>query len=93
MYISPIEIAIRDVQADIERQTEDLVFSTIRKCDVKVDKEELVKALNYDRAQYTKGYNDGIVKAIQIINECVYDITKMLNKMKEELNEEGKGRL
>ena len=29
---------------------------------IEVDKEELIKALNYDRNQYEKGYNDALDK-------------------------------
>ena len=34
-------------------------MEAIRKVGVNVDKEELIKALQYDRNQYTKGYEDG----------------------------------
>ena len=35
------------------------VVETCVKMGVDVDKEELLKALNYDRGQYEKGYSDG----------------------------------
>ena len=40
-------------------QQENQVFQAIQKTGVIVDKEELQKALKYDREQYQNGYNDG----------------------------------
>ena len=38
-----------------------------------IDKDELIKALNYDRDQYNKGYVDGI-KAKQELLDLIQDI-------------------
>lgn len=54
-YQSPIEA----FYSDIEYRFEDAVFKAIQKVDIKVDRNELIKALKYDRAQYDKGYADG----------------------------------
>ena len=54
-YQSPIEAFYND----IEYRFEDAVFKAIQKVDIKVDRNELIKALEYDRAQYDKGYSDG----------------------------------
>ena len=45
--------------------------------DVNVDKEELFKALAYDRNQYQKGYDAGYKKALEDVEKmrdisCVY---------------------
>jgi hypothetical protein len=37
-----------------------MVCEAVIKCGVNVNKDELIKALQYDREQYAKGYNDGI---------------------------------
>ena len=59
MYESPIRIVIDDMTRKIIQQQEDYVIEEIQKINVDVDKEELIKALKYDREQYEYGYKDG----------------------------------
>lgn len=59
MYKSPIELVVNQVQNLMLEQQENQVFQAIQKTGVIVDKEELQKALKYDREQYQNGYNDG----------------------------------
>jgi hypothetical protein len=40
-------------------QTDDRIYTEVRKIGIDVDKDELLKALKYDRQQYEKGYRDG----------------------------------
>ena len=54
MYKSPIELIYKDVQNRMEKD----IFYAIQKVDIKVDRDELLKALAYDRGQYEKGYED-----------------------------------
>lgn len=54
MYKSPIDTLISDVVTE----EENAVMRAVVKCDINVDKDELVKALAYDRGQYEKGYAD-----------------------------------
>lgn len=56
MYESPIEVIIEKMQTKFENG----VFEAVQKQGIFVDKEELVKALQYDREQYDKGYADGL---------------------------------
>ena len=56
MYKSPIELFYKDIKA----KQEEYVLSAIQEMGVNVDKEELLKALKYDREQYSKGYIDGV---------------------------------
>ena len=63
MYKSPIEIITESMQTDLENQ----ILSSVLKTDVSVDKEELIKALNYDRDQYQKGYADGKAEALSAV--------------------------
>lgn len=53
-YQSPIEMIYHDMQMHFE----DEVCKAVQQVDIHVDKEELVKALEYDRKQYEKGYSD-----------------------------------
>lgn len=62
MYESPIEIITSEIQNMIIQQEENNIFRAVRKIGVNVDKEELIKALKYDRKQYFKGFNDGMME-------------------------------
>lgn len=56
MYESPIEI----IKGAFTTEYENGVMTAVQKYGVNVDKEELIKALNYDREQYRKGFEDGV---------------------------------
>lgn len=58
-YKSPIDICITQMRIDREKAIEDQVFRATQSINVDVNKEELIKALRYDRNQYEKGYKDG----------------------------------
>lgn len=60
MYKSPINLVVQDIETQMVQKEEQTILDSIRKCDVVVDKEELIKAINYDRNQYSKGYKDGV---------------------------------
>jgi len=55
---SPIQIV--DIAHELRGGMEDAVISGCAKYGVKVDKDELIRALRYDRDQYEKGFCDGI---------------------------------
>ena len=55
MYESPIAIITTEYQSSID----DEVLRVTQKIGVDVNKDELIKALKYDRGQYEKGYADG----------------------------------
>lgn len=59
MYKSPIEVLCDEIQTQFEQEEEKMVTKAVRNVGVNVDKEELIKALQYDRNQYEKGYEDG----------------------------------
>lgn len=75
MYNSPINTIYEDIAAQITETQENTIMSQVRMI-VDVDKEELIKALNYDRKQYEAGYNDGFIdgrkKAIEEINNIIH---------------------
>ena len=57
---SPITKIYGDIHNEIVRQDEEnCTFAIEQAIGYRVDKEELIKALQYDRNQYDKGYNDG----------------------------------
>lgn len=55
MYKSPIEL----ITEQMNTQIEDHIFKAIQKVAVNIDKEELIRVLQYDREQYEQGYRDG----------------------------------
>lgn len=55
MYKAPI-----DIVAHTNNFLDDSIYKAIVEVGVNVDKEELVKALQYDRQQYDEGYKDGV---------------------------------
>ena len=59
MYESPIEVMFRDIENRIREQEENAITAEVsRQMGVNVDKDELMKALAYDRDQYNRGYED-----------------------------------
>lgn len=54
MYESPITLINGETQLSLE----DGVYKAVRQVGIEVDKDELIKALKYDRGQYEKGYAD-----------------------------------
>lgn len=55
-YESPIKLYATQVEPQIEGE----ILRVIQKMEVVADKEELLRALQYDRNQYFKGYRDAI---------------------------------
>lgn len=58
MYKSPIELKIEDIVSDVVKQVDEHTLRCFQQIGVNVDKYELIKALEYDRGQYEKGWND-----------------------------------
>lgn len=72
MYESPISI-IETVNNNVSKRIDDELFMYITKeIGFDIDKEELIKALEYDRDQYNKGFNDGKRECIVTCSECKY---------------------
>ena len=60
MYKSPIELVNSFTPMTVQRYDDAIMTEVLARVDVIVDKEELMKALQYDRNQYMKGYQDGL---------------------------------
>lgn len=60
-YKSPIEMIATEFQTKYEKDC----VSVCRRYGFNVDKDELAKALAYDRNQYDKGFKDGYAQAIK----------------------------
>ena len=59
MY-DPIVKIYEDAASQFNMHIENEVFSIIKRYNINVDKDELIRALAYDRNQYDKGYADGV---------------------------------
>ena len=55
MYESPIKI----ITGQIKTNYEDAIYSAVQNVGINVDREELLKALEYDRGQYEEGFREG----------------------------------
>ena len=84
-YKAPIQI-VQEQMSSIESQLANETLKVIHKYGIYVDKDELIKALNYDRQQYDKGFEDGVNKSTQELleilkeNDC-YISTAVINKL------------
>lgn len=70
MYESPITMNFDDVYENIIKNQEGYIVKCVQNAVVSVDKEELVRALAYDRKQYEKGFVDGYAKAKEDVVRC-----------------------
>ncbi len=54
-YVSPITV----LETEMQIRVEDGVYKAVKNVGFDVDKDELMRALRYDRKQYQKGYDQG----------------------------------
>lgn len=67
-YVSPISIIDQGIRTQFERD----IMRVIRSYDISVDKNELIKALRYDRDQYQKGYKEGCKDVATEVARAIY---------------------
>lgn len=80
MYESPMQLIMDDIYKQIQVEQENTVYQVIQSIGVNVDKDELIKALNYDREQYQKGFDDGYRSfAADFLNKLIKSQTKCYN--------------
>lgn len=65
MYESPIKV----FQGELETQLEGEILKAVHRIDVTVDRDELIRALRYDREQYQKGFDDARKDAV-VVTRC-----------------------
>ena len=63
MYESPIEMMSKRLEMHLDGE----VMRAVHTVGIDVDKEELIRALKYDRDQYEKGFRDGVAS----VNEWI----------------------
>ena len=69
MYESPIELLTSTYLKELSNKQDEEILQCVIETGVKVDKEELIKALAYDRNQYDVGYSDAMA-AIVWCKDC-----------------------
>lgn len=84
MYESPINLFVSDIATSIDKRIEEVTVNAIQNLGIDIDKDELVKALNYDRKQYGEGYEDGymdgeITGRKDVVEELTEKLTKLLS--------------
>ncbi len=70
MYDSPIDLYISDIHNQIVAQQDEQIYQAVVHFFPDVKREELLKALQYDREQYEKGYADGKRDAMDELVRC-----------------------
>lgn len=58
MYKSPVELYVRDIKQQMTEKLEETCYTAVIEYFPNVDKDELIRALQYDRQQYEQGYRD-----------------------------------
>lgn len=71
-YESPITL----IQKEVEFKFENAILEAVHNIGVTVDKDELLKALTYDRDQYSKGYQQGLKENADALEEACEYIAK-----------------
>jgi hypothetical protein len=60
MYESPINAFYNEMITKVNESFDNGVLEAVTKVGITVDRDELIKALSYDRGQYEKGFSDGL---------------------------------
>lgn len=77
MYENPLTKIYGEIQNEIIKQDEEhLMYSVNQSVGYRVDRDELIKALRYDREQYRKGYLD-----------CKIDMVDKVKEIREEIDD------
>ena len=69
-YESPIKMFSEQIIQSLYEEEEKTVVKCVQKFFPEVDKDELKRALEYDRGQYEKGYSVGKLAAMDEIVRC-----------------------
>ena len=60
MYKPPVTIEYENYpKTELKNNGDEMILKAIAEVGINVDKDELLKAMNYDRGQYEKGFEDG----------------------------------
>lgn len=71
MYKSPIKIYTDNIIESIKSKFDKECMKAVVNVGIDVDKDELIKALKYDRNQYEKGYQDCINERVKLLEKAL----------------------
>ena len=71
MFESPINLIMDDMKTELVKKQEEQVLRAVQRFGIVIDKEELIRALKYDRDQYDKGYRDAMSEIIRC-KDCIH---------------------
>lgn len=91
-YESPISLKCDDIANTIIRKIQDetderIVYAASLATEIKIDAEELKKALRYDRKQYEKGYADGYKKGRAVAIDAILSMINTIKGTEENDND------
>ena len=78
-YESPIAVAIERTIRENNLLVENDIYNAVLDCKITVDKDELMKALQYDRNQYIRGYWAGYTDGAMEPKKMILELRKMLS--------------
>ena len=80
MYESPIKI----ITGQMKTNYEDTIYCAVQNVGINVDRTELLKALEYDRGQYDKGweegFHDGYIHGLEI---AIIEVERIIGRTKK----------
>lgn len=80
---SPIHMIQEEIAQKVADDFDNQVYQATMRVGIEVDKDELVKALEYDRNQYKKGYMDGFLNAEKELTNI--SIKSFIDELTDEL--------
>lgn len=69
-YESPIHLIISEIANKIAKETDEATWAAIQRVGIDVDKDELIKALRYDREQFKKGFDYAAKHSVSLDKLC-----------------------
>lgn len=69
--IKLIETMTENIVDETNKAVDEYIYKSVLNVGVEVDRDELIRALRYDRDQYEKGYRDGMEAAKETMFEVV----------------------
>lgn len=90
MYESPIKVFCTNTE--LQKLEDEAVFRAVRNLGFLIDKDELIRALRYDRDQYDKGYRDAMDSVVKCEecrhqDDCTRQLTLIVRNHVLEMNE------
>ena len=86
-YESPVTLfegPWHQIAEKISKDTDSFIFDSITSLGISIDKEELIKAIQYDRDQYSKGYKNGYDAGYKAAMEGVQSLADFMSNVRRD---------